>query len=249
MPGAPALSALAALRTGSGLVSKVHRDSQYCNSAPEILLRLLEDGYSLESGRALLPELAKYDSFVVGPGMGTGAGTEEFIALLLSHLIELGRPFVLDADGLNIFAKLRKSMKYELQYGVLTPHPGEMGRLLDISTAEVQADRYTAAKKLAAETCATVVLKGAASIVYGSGTGRVNTTGNPFMATAGSGDVLSGMIASLLGQGLHPLEAASLGVFFHGRAGDIARQQLKGPIIASDIIAAIPHALSPFITL
>jgi NAD(P)H-hydrate epimerase len=118
---------------------------------------------------------------------------------------------------------------------VFTPHPGEAASLLGTTSAEVQADRYAAARKLSEQFGAVVVLKGASSIVYDKGRGAVNLSGNPFMATAGSGDVLSGVIAALLAQGHAPFDAARIGVYVHGRAGDLAHEETHGPITASDL--------------
>jgi NAD(P)H-hydrate epimerase len=167
-------------------------------------------------------------------------------ALLRAALGTLpGVPFVVDADGLNHLAKDLNAAHAAGGALVLTPHPGEAARLLGSTTAEIQADRVGAARRLATAANAVVVLKGARTIVCApDGTAGINTTGNPGMATGGTGDVLAGVIGALLAQGLAPYEAARAGAFVHGRAGDLAAAAL-GPvgITAGDLISHLPAAL------
>jgi NAD(P)H-hydrate epimerase len=155
-------------------------------------------------------------------------------------------PVVLDADGLNAFAGDVDALRAVAPPLVLTPHPGEAGRLLGISTAEVQGDRLRAVRRLAEGAGAIVVLKGYRSLVGDPrGSIAVNPTGNPGMASGGSGDVLTGLIAALIGQGIDPWAATRLGVFLHGEAGDIAARRVgEISLIASDIIAALPAAFA-----
>ncbi len=146
---------------------------------------------------------------------------------------------MIDADSLTHLAEdFGRIRDLDLSSAVLTPHPGEASRLLNIPARDVQADRYSCARELFIRTgAAAVVLKGAYSIVYSEAGASVNPTGNPYMATAGSGDVLAGITASLMAQGLAPPAAAMLGVYVHGNAGDSAHARMNGPVAASDIAA------------
>lgn len=250
MPGAAFLSAGSALRSGAGLVtlawpSSLDKHLLY----PELMYKTLGDGgqgcFCPEMIGALRPFIEDFDAVVIGPGLGKSEKTKKF----LKDLLQLcKKPAVVDADALNILSDTAASpqeLKGLLPSNcVLTPHPGEMARLLKSSPAEVQADRYSASRILSAAANATVVLKGAATVVYGNGCGRINSSGNPFMATAGSGDVLAGLIGSLLAQGFEEISAAESGVFIHGIAGDIASNESGGLITAGDIIDCIPAAFS-----
>lgn len=250
MPGAPILASLAALRCGAGLVTKLHLGYSGHNLPPEIMLIGPEKGLHLTS--SMLPmikeriESGRITSLVVGPGLGTDPDTCAAVIELLSFLGSKRLPFVLDADGINILAAELKRQddgrkEFKLHCSVLTPHPLEMARLLNISVEEVNSDRYKAAKTLAKRLNCAVVLKGASSVVYFGSKGYVNSTGNPFMATGGAGDALSGIIAALMSQGFSPFEAACTGTYLHGSAGDYAHESSGSFIIASDIIAAIPR--------
>lgn len=249
MPGAPHLAGYAALRTGSGLVtvSQLERAVK-APLFPELILLTLEgQACSLgEQDAGLLQEHAeRADCVIIGPGLGREEGARRLVWRLVESLGPKGKPLVIDADGLNSLAGHASGIAaFDLTSAVLTPHPGEAATLLGWETPDVQADRYGAARELFVRSgAAAVVLKGASSIVYGEPGGFINLTGNPFMATAGSGDVLSGIIASLIGQGIPGLEAAKLGVFVHGLAGDRAHGLAGGPIVASDIISSLPLVL------
>ena len=243
MPGAPVLSGLSAIRAGAGLVSVVHlRSLGYEVKFPELMLHTVSDS----SGSLDLAALPQIDSaissehtIVLGPGLGQAPETKALIEKLFPLLKAKKCCVVLDADGLNLLGARDFGPEW-----VLTPHPGEMARLLNLSTAEVNADRYKAAAELAKQTGSVVVLKGAGSIIYFGSKGWVNMTGNPRMATAGSGDVLAGLIAGLMAQGLSPVEAARAGVYLHGVAGDLASEQGVKPIIATDIATSIPVAIA-----
>jgi NAD(P)H-hydrate epimerase len=251
MPGAPILASLAALRCGAGLVTKAHLDSAGHILPPEVMLMSANRG-SAVLNMDFLPlikeriEAGKITSLVIGPGMGTAPETVEFLKELLSYLGHKKLPYVLDADGLNILStELNRPGsdwdKISLEMAILTPHPLEMARLLGCKVEEINDDRYSTAKKLAQKLKCVVVLKGASSVVYAGNCGFVNSTGNPFMATGGAGDALSGILAALVAQGFSPLEAACTGTFLHGAAGDYAHESSGSFIIASDIIAAIPR--------
>lgn len=249
--GAAVLVGRAALRSGVGLVTvATPRSIQPIVAAAqaELMTEPLAESASGALGRAAGTAarrlLAARDALAVGPGLGTDGGTRAAVASLLA-----GRkvPAVLDADGLNAFsAALRPRLK--LRAGahplVLTPHPGEGARLLATSTASIQADRLGSARRLAAETGAIVVLKGRHTIVaHPDGRASFNATGNPGMATAGTGDALTGIIGALLARGLSGFDAARLGTYVHGEAGDLAAGQLgEDGMIAGDLIDALPSA-------
>lgn len=226
MAGAAAMAAEAALRCGAGLVKVATRPehvSALVARAPEVM------PLGVESGDELEPLLASADVLVVGPGLGQSPWSE----YLLQAAVASGKSMVLDADGLNMLAggkvKARDGM-------IITPHPGEAGRLLSCSTAEVQADRFAAARALQQQTGAVVVLKGNGSLIAGDGQLLLSDYGNPGMATGGMGDVLGGVIASLLAQGLEPVAASVLGVCLHGAAGDIAAEEGMRGLLATDLI-------------
>ena len=247
MPGATVLSGLAALHAGAGLVTRIHaRSLGVPGAVAELMHWPVDDAageLSADSFKQVEGAIASADSVILGPGLGQGAGSESFFEAALSFLSGAKKPAVVDADGLNLLARRLGAIKANLSHIVLTPHPGEMERLLGIAVAEVQRDRYAAAKKLYDLCGAAVVLKGASTVVYSEGRGFVNCLGNPYMATAGSGDVASGVIGALLAQGQSPLAAARAGVYIHARAGDLARQQKGGPILASEIALQVARAV------
>ena len=152
---------------------------------------------------------------------------------------------MLDADGLNAFEGKAGDLAVRRAETILTPHPGELGRLLGISTAQIQEDRIAAARGAAEETGAIVVLKGHMTLIASGTAVFVNPTGNPGMATGGSGDVLTGLIAGFLAQGLDALDAAVLAVYLHGLAGDLAAARLgEISLAAGDLIEILPAAFA-----
>jgi NAD(P)H-hydrate epimerase len=185
----------------------------------------------------------------IGPGMPTGEPGRWLVdAVLAQTPAEV--PLLLDADALNHLAGRLEAVAGAAAVAVLTPHPGEAGRLLGISGAEVERDRLSAVRTLAARSRAVVVLKGAGTLVCDGRSGdtygfvTVNPTGGPWLATAGSGDVLTGIIGALLAQGLDIADAARLGVWLHGTAGDhAARHRGSRGVIASDL----PDELGPIL--
>jgi hydroxyethylthiazole kinase-like uncharacterized protein yjeF len=245
MPGAPKLSAFAALRSGAGTVTQtvLNKEEEHdCNA--EIMLRHLEhsDGvYQLKNRELLFQSIKNSSAIVLGPGLSTKNPIPQLVKKLIAYLISQNKKFVLDADGLNAIAPIRS--KISLKNCVLTPHPGEAARLLSTTTNKIEKDRFTAALALANKTEATVILKGASTIIANKHGGFVHEDSSPYLATAGSGDVLSGIVASLMAQGLSPIEAAKTGVFIHAQSGLRAVKKNKGPIIASDIIAQIPSVI------
>ena len=199
----------------------------------------------LRGGEGDLEQLfRRKQAVVLGPGLGGSQGAKRLVARVFETINSTG--LVLDADALNLISadpELRRSVP---PGAVLTPHPAEMGRLLNRTTAEVQADRFEAATRLAIELAATVVLKGARTVVAdSSGAVSVNPTAEAARGTAGSGDLLAGIIGALLAQGYRSPEAAKLGVFLHGAAAELAVREQGSPwgIVASDFGRAIGHAV------
>jgi len=228
--GAVALAARAAHRSGAGLVTAL--------ADPEI--RRLVHVLSPETTSAPLDaDLSGFDALAVGPGLGTAAGARE----LVKKAVATGVPAVFDADALNVAAGDPRAFRRAAPT-VLTPHPGEAGRLLGISAEDVNAARVDVARKLAADSKAAVVLKGFRSVVAEPG-GRcaLVLAGNPGMATGGTGDVLTGVVASFLARGLSAYDAARAAAFLHGSAGDLAREA-KGEdaLVASDLVDFLPEA-------
>jgi NAD(P)H-hydrate epimerase len=188
-----------------------------------------------------LLELARANTVVaVGPGLGRSSDLTE---LVLSLIAQTQTPLVVDADGLNALQGQATRLRGRAAPLVLTPHPGEFARLLDSDIATVQADRQGWAVRFAAEHELVLVLKGQGTVVTDGRRVYVNTTGNPGMATGGTGDVLTGLVAALLGQGLEAFAAAQLGVYLHGKAGDLARDELgEVSLIATDLLAYLARA-------
>jgi len=248
MAGAAALAARGALRAGAGLVTV----GTAASIEPVVAAKLdcamtlpLPDvapgAIASEAVGPALEKAASVDVVGVGPGLGTHLETRNFLAGLLRGL---PCPLVLDADGLNLAAQGLLDTLANLQHPkVVTPHPGEMSRLLGSSVREVQADRKAAAVAAALSLKAVVILKGADSVITDGTAVHINPTGNPGMATGGTGDVLTGVIVALLGQGLSPLDAARVGAYVHGRAGDLAAES-KGIVAmtASDLAEHLPGA-------
>jgi len=229
MGGAIRLAAEAALRCGAGLVSVATRGDNVVAliaGRPELMPRAVEDAMALE------PMLGRATVVAIGPGLGR----EEWGRSLWRAALSTQRPLVVDADALNLLALEPRT----LPNAVLTPHPGEAARLLATETASVQSDRFAAARAIAKRYASVVVLKGAGSLVAAPD-GRVAACpwGNAGMATGGTGDVLTGVIAALLAQGLSPWDAACTGVALHARAGDLAAGDAPRGLVASDLFAPL----------
>ena len=256
MVGAVALAANAALRGGAGLVTfATPRTIQLtvasmCPCATSVPLNCEEDGtLKASSVRQMLEEARKADVLAVGPGIGTGGDRQALVRAALGQ----SKPLVLDADALNNLSDIDDWPALRKCPLVLTPHPGEFARLAGRQVEDIQADREKAAVSAAREwgdpftegvpplVCA---LKGAGTVVTDGRRVYVNKTGNPGMATGGSGDILTGLLAALIAQGLDPFNAACLAVLSHGRAGDLAAQQLgQVSLIASDLLDYLPAAM------
>jgi NAD(P)H-hydrate epimerase len=241
--GAAAMSGLGALRGGAGLVTVATREEALPwvqLHAPELMGVPLTGSGPLGLGdlEALVAAGGRKDAVVLGPGIPRGVQTVDLIGELLAQ----GEvPFVLDADALNAVAERLEVLARAHGEVVLTPHPGEMATLLGTTTAKVQQDRLGAARTLATARRVTVVLKGARTLIaHPDGTVSVNPTGNPGMATGGAGDVLSGLLGALLAQGLSAKDAAQVGVFAHGLAGDLVRERVGAlGLMATDLLAGL----------
>jgi len=252
--GAAVLTALAAMRAGAGLVTLGIAKS--LNSAiikikpKEVmtfpLAQTQEGTLSLAAYKKIKDFFKEVDVLVVGPGLSQNKSTQALVRKLIP---QVAKPAIIDADGLNALVghlDLLKVTGHRSQVArILTPHPGEMARLLGITVVKVQNKRKEIAKKFAKDYKVTLVLKGRDTVVADErGNCYINRTGNPGMATAGSGDVLSGMIAAFLGQGLDAFNAAKYAVYLHGVAGDLAAgEKTQLGMIASDIIEKIPLAI------
>jgi ADP-dependent NAD(P)H-hydrate dehydratase / NAD(P)H-hydrate epimerase len=258
--GAAVLASWAALRVGAGLVTVATPEPALATIAahtPEVMTEPLP---ATNAGTIALRSLdgGRFDSLAegkralgIGPGLSTNAETQEFVRTIVGRRMV---PIVLDADGLNAFAGRSAELKNPRGLLALTPHPGEMARLLGCSTKDVQSNRVELALKSAADWKACVILKGHQTVIASpGGKAFINSTGNPGMGTGGTGDVLTGMLAGLIaqhGQGLNYSGYAQLlafGVYLHGLAGDLAYADLgEAPLMASDLIRAIPRAYQRF---
>lgn len=248
MAGAACLAAEAAARAGAGLVTLAVPGGIYepvASKLAEVMVYPLpqtwEGSISKEAVPAIRGMLEKADVLALGPGLSTNPETVEAVRKIVSVS---SVPTVLDADGLNAFAEQADLLKKARKPMVMTPHPGEMARLAGIQVDAIQGDRLETARSWSANWGTVLVLKGSRTIVASpDGTVYINTTGNPGMATGGSGDVLTGVIAGLMAQGIDAAGSAAAGVYLHGLAGDAAAQQkgLMG-LIAGDILEALPGA-------
>ncbi len=239
MAGAAVLAGEAAYRAGAGLVylccpsrtADVLSIKQTC-----AVVRPFEDAGAADQ---ILEFAATCDAAVIGPGLSQAAPIAAAVREVVTR-IEI--PFVLDADGLNAFESAPEILTHGKAPRVLTPHPGEASRLVKTPAEDIRKDRAGTAREMAKRFLAVTVLKGHRTVVTDGTRMFVNRTGNPGMATGGTGDVLSGMIGALLGQGMEPYEAACLGVERHGRAGDLAaRRYGQVSMMATDLLEFLPR--------
>jgi hydroxyethylthiazole kinase-like uncharacterized protein yjeF len=245
--GAAYLACSGALRAGAGLVTLATAGSLM----PIVASKLAEVTYlplpesqpgiiSIEAAEIVQRECGQYDVMLLGCGLGQNASTVKFVNMLAGK--KGLPPLVVDADGLNIMSRTSAWRQQLPDNTILTPHPGEMSRLCGLTVEQIQADRAGIAGKYAVEWHKTIVLKGAYTVIAASdGKCRISPFANPGLATAGTGDVLAGIIAGLVAQGFKPFEAASLGVFLHGEAGEHIKQELGDTgMIASDLLPVVP---------
>jgi NAD(P)H-hydrate epimerase len=204
-------------------------------SCPELMVRAVEHPKELD-------DLLDQVNVIV---TGTGLGRTDWSRLMLKACLDASKPLVIDADGLNLLAEEFSGL--ELPPSILTPHPAEAGRLLGCSARDVQADRVESARELAKQIGAIVTLKGCGTVIAGpSGRYAICPYGNPGMATAGSGDVLAGVIGAMVAQGLDLWDASVCGVLAHALAGDRAASGMgERGLIATDITSHLPHVLNP----
>lgn len=246
--GAAALTASAALKTGAGLVTlgigaSLHNIMEV--KLTEVMTKPLPEigggAISLKAVPYIFDMITHSDVLAIGPGLGRAEETANAIREIVRGC---DKPLVIDADGLYALAG-HTDMLHDLEsLAVLTPHPGEMARLMGLTPMQVNQDKIAVARKAAHDWGSIVVLKGAATVVaYPDGEVYINSTGNAGMATGGTGDVLTGVIASLLAQGLSSHDAAVAGVYLHGLAGDIAARAGQIGMTAGDVVRALPAAI------
>lgn len=241
--GAAALAAMGALRSGAGLVYLGVPESIYAIEAiklTEAVVFPLPDVDGMFSDNAIL-QLSdlneKYDAVLIGPGIGQSAGT---LALTKYVLENYRGPVVIDADGINVLSAHTYILRGRSFPTILTPHDGEFLRLCGVSGG----DRVAAAAALAAELGAIVLRKGHATVITDGKENYINHTGNPGMAVGGSGDVLAGILVSLLGQGIDPLQAAASAAWLHGAAGDICAREIgQYGMLPSDMLEVLPRLM------
>lgn len=248
LTGAAALTSLAALRTGAGLVTlgiSEHLHDIMEMKLTEVMTKPLSghaDGYLDSSSVDMVRELAAgANVLAIGPGLGGQASTAKAAREIIR---QAEAPLVIDADALNALAGSVDILLQSQALAVLTPHPGEMARLTGLTNSQVNHDRIHVARQAAGEWGCILVLKGAPTVVaFPDGEIFINTTGNAGMATGGTGDILTGVIAALIAQGLSSHDAAVAGVYLHGYAGDLAAGKGRIGLIASDLLTALPAAI------
>jgi NAD(P)H-hydrate epimerase len=249
MAGAVSLAGMAALRSGAGLVTLAVPDvclETVASFEPSYMtLPLPCDGegrFALAAREGLLSRAATATAVAVGPGLGR---SDDLTELVLALFAALALPAVFDADALFALAQRPSALARHAGPRILTPHGGELVRLA-AQPLENRQSQIDAAHELAARCEVVVLLKGHESVVTDGRRYAVNATGNPGMATGGAGDVLTGVVAALLGQGLPPFDAAQLGAHVHGRAGDLAAAELgQTALIAGDLVRFLPQAFAP----
>ena len=241
--GAAALSARGALRSGAGLVFLGVPESIYAIEAVKldepVVFPLPDCGGTLSADAVpeILKRLPRMDAVLIGPGLGQSEGT---LAAVKAVLENFHSPVVVDADGINNLSRHKDILRGREYPTILTPHDGEFARLGGV----IGPDRSASAATLARELGAIVLLKGHRTVITDGEETYVNHTGNPGMAVGGSGDVLAGIIVSLLGQGLPPLEAAACGAWLHGAAGDLCAAEIgQYGMLPSDLVEALPRLL------
>lgn len=241
--GAPALAAMAALRTGAGLVYLGVPQAIYEIEAGKLLEPVVfpldcdNGAYATTASGQIRDLLHRVDAVLIGPGSGRTAGVSDVLETVLK---EFSGPVVIDADGISLLSEHKDLVRGRCGQTILTPHNGEFVRLY----GEIGSDRKHAAETLAKNLNAVVLLKGHRTIITDGYTSYENHTGNPGMAVGGSGDVLAGMIVALLGHRLPPLEAAACGAWLHGAAGDLCAEKFgQYSMLPSDMLNMLPRLL------
>ena len=241
--GAAALAAMGALRSGAGLVYLGVPESINVIEATKLTEPIVfslpdQDGkLAKEASGLILEMLPRMDAVLIGPGLGQSAGTMAVVEWVLKTA---ACPVVVDADGINLLSGHKDILRGRTAPTVLTPHMGEFYRI----GGNASTDRQLAAEALAQSLNAVIVLKGHATVITDGMTAYVNPTGNPGMAVGGSGDVLAGIITSLIGQGIQPLEAAACGAWLHGAAGDLCAQNIgQYGMLPTDMLEELPRLM------
>ena len=240
--GAAYLAAMGALRSGAGLVFLGVPESIYAIEAMKlnepVVFPLPDEDGKLSHGAIpeILSRLPQMDAVLMGPGLGQSEGTFQVVKTVLERA---DCPVVLDADGINVVAPHKDILRGRTNPTVLTPHAGEFARL-----GGKAKERVAAAEDMARDTGCTVLLKGHNTVITDGKTTYINSTGNPGMAVGGSGDVLAGIIVSLIGQGIGPLEAAACGAWLHGATGDICEAEIgQYGMLPTDMLNVLPRLL------
>ena len=241
--GAAALAAMGALRSGAGLVFLGVPRSIYTIAAVKLTEAIVfplpdVDGkLSRDAISEILERLPKMDAVLLGPGLGQSQGVSEVVKAVL---VRADCPVVLDADGINVMAQHMDILRGRKAATILTPHDGEFARLGGV----IGGDRVAAAERMAKDLGCIMLLKGHRTTITDGSTTYINQTGNPGMAVGGSGDVLAGVIVSLLGQGIDPLEAAACGAWLHGAAGDRCAEEMgQYGMLPTDMLNVLPRLL------
>lgn len=241
--GAAYLAAMGALRSGAGLVFLGVPESIYQIEAVklnEAIVFPLPDEEGKLSKKAIpeiLERLPKLDAVLIGPGLGQGMGVFETVKAVLQSA---QCPVVIDADGINVLAAHKDILRDRTAPTILTPHAGEFARL----GGNTDAGKQTAAEEMAKDLGCILLLKGRGTVITDGKSTYINHTGNPGMAVGGSGDVLSGIIVSLLGQGISPLEAAACGAWLHGASGDLCAKEIgQYGMLPTDMVTVLPRLL------
>lgn len=244
--GAPALAGMAALRTGAGLAIIAAPRSvapTIRGYSPNLIVHALNsDVVNSEQIEQLSKLLEASDALVLGPGIGRHSETVQAIPLIIKEARKLGKPLLIDADAIRALTQAMESLK-----GVLiTPHVGEFKAISGIQAPQLWRDRLPICKKFAMEHTCVLLLKGHDTIVTDGSRAKINHTGNPGMATAGTGDVLSGITGAFLAQGAGPFPAAVAGAYIHGVVGDVVCRQKGFHMVASDLTEALPAVLRKY---
>lgn len=251
MLGAAALCGLSATRCGAGLVTvgipKSLNNTLHKKLSPVIMTLPLPETskqtLSFDAYKQLKTKIKNYNVIALGPGLSQNRSTQK---LILKTIETSPKPLVIDADALNALPEHMKNLTKTSTPKILTPHPGEMARLTGIKKSTIEYDRKKISREFSKKHNCTLILKGYQTVVASpDGKTYINKTGNPGMATAGTGDVLTGIIAAFLAQGLGAFNAAKLAVYIHGKAADLAvKKQTRLSMIATDIIENIPGAIT-----
>ena len=242
--GAPALVSLAAMRTGVDLVylaTPIKNAYEISSMTPDLITIKL-DGKNLKPSNieTLKPYLDMIDVVAMGPGLGLASETETFVKNFIDEAERVGKPILLDADGIKAFAKFKRPLKVPL---VLTPHAGEYALLTGEPLPEDQEERILSIQKNAKKLNATILVKGKVDVICSPEHSKLNFTGNPGMTVGGTGDVLSGIVAGLMALHVVPFEAAVAGAFINGAAGDCVAENIGYHMVATDILEWIPRII------